>query len=137
MNSEPIRKQFSLLLQSLASNAGAQVFHCSAGKDRTGWAAAVLLLVLGVPESVVIQDYALSNTYLQASMEKQHAALVKLYGQKLADALVPTLGVSPVFMEAGLQAMKAKYGDVNGYVTQGLALSPADVQALKGRLLRT
>ncbi len=40
------------------------LFHCTMGKDRTGWAAAALLSLLGVPKEVVIEDYLRSNDYI-------------------------------------------------------------------------
>src|SRR5262245_10380934 len=60
--------EFKLFLQELLSASGHPVlFHCAAGKDRTGFAAAILLRILGVPREVVMQDYLLTNQYFMSA----------------------------------------------------------------------
>jgi protein-tyrosine phosphatase len=63
----PVYKQW---LQSLLSEESyPQVFHCTAGKDRTGFGAALLLSILGVPHDVIVQDYLATNTYTAARVD--------------------------------------------------------------------
>ena len=56
------RAQFGALLTRLARTSGPQVVHGATGKDRTGWAAALLLAIADVPLDVIIQDYLLTNS---------------------------------------------------------------------------
>ncbi|TMR29781.1 tyrosine-protein phosphatase [Actinomadura geliboluensis] len=100
------------LLTSIAANPGATVFHCTAGKDRTGWGAAVLLTILGVPKATVYQDYMASNTYLGRS-----------------DA------VESAWLDEAFHEVDQAYGSFDNYVRNGLKLSDATVAALRSRLL--
>ncbi|MDL4821778.1 tyrosine-protein phosphatase [Actinomadura opuntiae] len=100
------------LLTSIAANPGATVFHCTAGKDRTGWGAAVLLPLLGVPKATVYQDYLASNTYLGRS-----------------DA------VESSWLDEAFHEVDQVYGGFDNYVHQGLGLSDATIAALRARLL--
>ncbi|MFD2469014.1 tyrosine-protein phosphatase [Amycolatopsis silviterrae] len=61
------RAEFGAVLADLATRDGAQLFHCTGGKDRTGWAAAVVLTLLGVDQDAVMQDYQLSDRYVLES----------------------------------------------------------------------
>lgn len=60
---------YAAFLRALASQEGAIVFHCSAGKDRTGFAAALLLSVLGVSDAAIAADYLRTNTDWQPSLD--------------------------------------------------------------------
>ena len=75
--SAPARAAFGTLLTDIADSSGAQLYHCSAGKDRTGWATAVILTLLGVPAKTVMSDYLLSNAYYfdSAALQGQLSAL--------------------------------------------------------------
>lgn len=100
------------LLTSIAANPGATVFHCTAGKDRTGWGAAVLLTLLGVPKATVYQDYLASNTYLGR-----------------------TDAVESSWLDEAFHEVDNVYGGFDGYVHKGLGLSDATIAALRARLL--
>ncbi|MBO2457023.1 tyrosine-protein phosphatase [Actinomadura violacea] len=100
------------LLTSIAANPRATVFHCTAGKDRTGWGAAVLLTLLGVPKATVYQDYLASNTYLGRS-----------------DA------VESSWLDEAFHEVDQVYGGFDNYVHKGLGLSDATIAALRSRLL--
>lgn len=124
---------FSTLLTDIANSTGAQLYHCSAGKDRTGWATAVILTLLGVPAKTVMSDYLLSNTYyfdsaaVQAELNAMPAAERAVY--------TPFLEVLPSYLDAGLQQVKASYGSMYNYVHKGLGLSNAEIAKLRHRLL--
>lgn len=110
---------FSAVLHDVATSEGAVIYHCSAGKDRTGWATAVLLTILGVPRDTVNADFLLSNTYRGADPEN------------------PGLnGVSLEWLDIAFDTATATYGSFDNYVSEGLGLSSADVDLLKSTLLR-
>lgn len=123
------------LFTALANGTNAQLYHCSAGKDRTGWVTAVLLTLVGVPQTVVIQDYLLTNIYSAASIQATYNAMVTAYGQTYADNFYPMLGVQESFLLAGLNQVTTSYGSMSGYVTNGLGLSSATQSALTAKLL--
>lgn len=104
---------FRDLLTAIAGNAdGATVFHCSAGKDRTGWGTAVLLSLLGVPKATVYQDFLASNTYLGRD-----------------DA------VEKSWLDAAFAQVDRLYGGVDNYVRTGLGVDQQTIDTLRARLL--
>jgi protein-tyrosine phosphatase len=131
-----MRERLGQLFTDLANGADAQLFHCTASKDRTGWVAAVLLTFAGVPPSDVMRDYLLTNTYSAASIQSSYDGMVAAYGQAYADAFYPLLGVQESFLQAGLDQVAASYGSMQNYVANGLGLSAATRSLLLGKLLK-
>ncbi|WP_430330882.1 tyrosine-protein phosphatase [Rhodococcus sp. ACT016] len=104
---------FRDLLEAIADNTtGATVYHCSAGKDRTGWSTAVLLTLLGVPKETVYQDFLASNTYL---------------GRDKA--------VEKSWLDASFAQVNRLYGSVDNYVRKGLGVDQQTIDTLRTRLL--
>jgi protein-tyrosine phosphatase len=104
---------FGDLLRAIAANdSGATLFHCSAGKDRTGWGTAILLSVLGVPRATIEADFMLSN-------------------EKLGNPKAVELS----WLRAAFAEVDHLYGSMDAYVRQGLRLDDATIDALKARLL--
>jgi protein-tyrosine phosphatase len=124
---------FGMLLTDVANSNGAVLYHCTAGKDRTGWATAVLLTLLGVPRATVVQDYLLSNTYyfdspaVQAELKAMPAAESPVYA--------PLLEVQASYLQAGFEQVAASYGSMYGYAVHGLGLSPQTIAKLRHKLL--
>ena len=106
----------------LESHAAPIVFHCTAGKDRTGFAAALLLLALGVPRDVVMRDYLITNE--------------RLAGRLHPGTLPPAVGavlwsVQEDFLHAAFEAVDADYGGVDAYLHKGIGLGPSQMQRLR------
>jgi protein-tyrosine phosphatase len=120
---------FGTLLTDIANSNGAVLYHCTAGKDRTGWATAVLLTLLGVPRVTVVQDYLLSNTYYFDSPAVQ-AEL-----KAMPAAYAPLLEVQASYLQAGFAQVTASYGSMYGYAVHGLGLSPQTIAKLRHKLL--
>nr|WP_259461424.1 tyrosine-protein phosphatase [Paraburkholderia fungorum] len=123
------------LLTRLANGAGPQVFHSSAGKDRAGWVAALLLSIANVPIDVITQDYLLSNVYLAQSIQLQTATLRAQNGDAVAATESPLLNVQENYLQAGFDQVQASYGTMASYLTQGLGLSQATIDMLHDRLV--
>ena len=107
-------------------------FHCTAGKDRTGWAQAVFLSIMGVPRETILQDYLLSNDYLKAKNDKMLAALK---GKIDPSLIQPLMEVRPDYLQAGFDAAEKEYGSMDLYIRNGLGLSDATIQALRAEFL--
>jgi protein-tyrosine phosphatase len=109
------------------------VFHCTAGKDRTGFAAAIVLLALGVPRATVVDDYLFSNTCLA----DRHAAILARVSPRLTDVepLRAMLEVRREYLEAGLDAIADDHGSIDTYLRDALALSDADRARFQSQLL--
>jgi protein-tyrosine phosphatase len=100
------------------------VFHCTAGKDRTGWGAATVLTALGVPGDVVLNDYLDSNRYVLPKYAPVVAAFPAEQGAR-ARAL---LEVRPEYLQAGLDAA-SHYGSMDEYVSRVLGMPPETLRA--------
>ncbi|MGF6965382.1 protein-tyrosine phosphatase [Paraburkholderia sp. WC7.3g] len=131
----PQRAAYGGLLGALANGTGAQLFHSSAGKDRAGWVAALLLSIANVPLDVIMQDYLLSNVYLAPSIAAQTTSLRAQEGAAIATARAPLFDVDDNYLQAGFDQVQASYGTMASYLTQGLGLSTATVDALRNRLV--
>jgi protein-tyrosine phosphatase len=108
------------------------VFHCTAGKDRSGWAQAVFLSIMGVPRETIMADYLLSNSYLEA---KNQRMLAMTRGHIDPAWLEPLLGVRSEYLDAAFDEVDKRYGSMDAYLHRGLGLSDATLQALRREFL--
>jgi len=126
------RRAYGLVLRRLADSANAPVvFHCTAGKDRSGWADAVLLTILGVPRATVFEDYELTNVYLQG------AALASVRSQ-FAPSSAPAqhrLMADPADLQAAFDEVNRRYGSFDHYLHAGLGLTDRDIRNIRGAFL--
>lgn len=128
--------QFSEFIQIvLKANGKPVVWNCSAGKDRTGFAAAILLRILGVPMETVLDDYTLSKGYSLAARQKELMMLRLFKGDEAADKLAVLLGVERPWLEAAFDEIDRQYGSFDTYVAQALGLDRSQVQQLQNSLL--
>lgn len=108
---------------------GAALFHCTTGKDRTGWAAASILTLLGVDEAVVYEDYLQTNTDLLPALEpvlqKAEAAGVD------RDVLLPVLGVRENYLHAAFAQLNEQFGTIERYAQDGLGLTASDIERFR------
>lgn len=128
------RQMFHGLLDGKAPLA----FNCSAGKDRTGVASALLLTALGVPRDQVIADYLLSNRYYRPSADRDGASetetrLMALFSE---DALRTLMGVEDRFIKAAFAGIDEQYGGINGYFEAELGMGEPELTALRSMLLQ-
>ncbi|RVW07105.1 tyrosine-protein phosphatase [Prescottella agglutinans] len=129
------RAGFAQLLTDLADTSGPQLYHCTAGKDRTGWTSALLLGIAGASRETVMDDYLLTNEYSAASIERSYQGIAATQGQAVADVYRPLLGVDASYLQAGLDELKAQYGTVENYLRTGLGLSQTTIGKLALKLL--
>jgi protein-tyrosine phosphatase len=125
------RAQFGRALHLIAdADRQPVLFHCTAGKDRTGWMAAILLTALGVPRDSVIADYLATNDYVWPAYE------LLLAGREELLALVkPVLVQDEAYLDAAFAEAEARYGDFGGFLAEGLDFGPADLDRLRNGLL--
>jgi len=123
-------------LHGLVQTDGAQVFHCTAGKDRTGFAAAIFLLSLGVPKETVMQDYLLSNQNLQ---KKNESALWKMrifsLGRADTQGVQHLMGVEPAYLQSAFDTMEKQYGSIDNYLREALGVDDEFRAQLRARYL--
>lgn len=119
----------------LAADGKPVLWHCSAGKDRAGFGAAILLRLLGVSQEQVMADYMLSKQYSLAARKNQIRMLRLFKGEETADKLQVLMGVEPEWLQAAFDTIDERYGNFDGYVRQGLGLSEQEVSRLRSLLL--
>ncbi|EIK96200.1 protein tyrosine/serine phosphatase [Pseudomonas sp. M47T1] len=126
-----MRSQFGVLFNDLASVDGAALFHCTAGKDRTGWTAAVLLSIAGVNTSTIMANYLATNDYTATRVAATLAALPS----SMAAIYEPLLTVDASYLQAGLDEVTALYGSMDNYLKEGLGLSQATIYVLRAKMV--
>jgi protein-tyrosine phosphatase len=122
------RAAFHTVLIDLANEADPALYHCSGGKDRTGWTSMLLQSIAGVSPTTIMQDYLASNNYMAASI----AQILKDYPGEVYKVM---LGVRRGFLQAGLDQVIASYGSLNAYLIQGLGLTQADIYVLRAKMV--
>ena len=114
--------RFAELFEHLLDQDLPTVFHCTAGKDRTGFAAALLLLALGVDDRTVMDDYLLTNDlYRRPRVANSDLPL---------EVLQVVWRVQAEFLHAALEAVERDYGGVQRYLEQALKLRPSALARL-------
>ncbi|MDA9431049.1 tyrosine-protein phosphatase [Bradyrhizobium sp. CCBAU 51627] len=120
---------FRALFSHLLEDSAPLVIHCTAGKDRTGFASALILHALGVPESVIAEDYLLTNRHYKRD--------VSSVSDLPADVLDAIGSVEVSYLDAAFDAVRQDYGDIEIYLRDGLKLGAVERMALKERYLQS
>jgi len=123
-NTASFRNLFGHLLEDHAP----LVIHCTAGKDRTGFASALILHALGVSDDVIAEDYLLTNRHYRRDASNA--------SDLPADVLDAIGSVEASYLAAAFEAVGRDYGDVETYLRDGLKLGAAERTALKERYLQ-
>jgi protein-tyrosine phosphatase len=116
---------FSLLLEDRAP----LVIHCTAGKDRTGFACALILHALGVADDVIAEDYLLTNRFYRRDPSAS-SDLPEEVKQVLAS-------VQASFLAAAFEVIGADYGNLENYLSDGLGLGASERTKLQARYLES
>jgi protein-tyrosine phosphatase len=135
VTSAAARAGFGRAVRRIAAAGGRPVlFHCSAGKDRTGWLSAVLLTALGVDRDTVTVDYLRTNEDAREVIDKVIAALASRRGLDPA-AVRPVLVAAPEYLDAAYDEVKREFGSFDGYLRAGLGLDERLLGELRAALL--
>lgn len=128
---------FQELFRALEEEDVPILFHCAAGKDRTGIAAMLILLALGADRQTALDDYMLTNVYRRKLIEQQlekHAAEIK-DNPEMVEFITSQHGVSLRFAEEALNAIEAKYESYEAYFEDQYGLDSTRLQALRDKYL--
>jgi protein-tyrosine phosphatase len=126
------RAQIGRVVTVLAETERPAVYHCAAGKDRTGVMSAVLLGLLGVPDELIVADYAATAENLDAIIDRLMAS--KGYQTMLAALPADTLHAEAETMVAFLDGIRARYGSMRGYA-RSAGVDEGTIERLMGRLI--
>lgn len=130
-----IRKFFDLLLD-MAGSEGALLWHCTAGKDRTGVLALLLLGILGVSKEDILDDYLISDENLRPQTEGLISEIRKETDDELLIEQARILNsVLPEYVDAMFGNIREAGGDITGYMKKVIGLSDEDIEKLKAGYL--
>ena len=110
------------------------VFHCTAGKDRTGIAAALFLYSLGVPYKTIVADYTATNYYLNATAQRSIKGMVGMMHMDEQTAR-SMMAAKKQYLDATFAAINAKYGSVDNFIKDQLGLNNKELKVLKSKYL--
>ena len=117
---------YRALFAHLLEDRSPLVIHCTAGKDRTGFACALILHALGAPADVIAEDYLLTNRFYRRPTTSSD----------LPDDVRQVLGsVEPSFLAAAFDTIGADYGGLENYFSEGLGLGARERARLEARYL--
>ena len=125
------RQMFTHLLNQ---EQGGSLVHCAAGKDRTGFAAAMVLAALGVPRETIFADYMLTADYLLVDREIDRIQK-KYQWTGEADAIRPMLEVHESYLQAAFDAIDQNFPSVEDYLAEVLGLGQSGCEQLQARFL--
>ncbi|MAT52254.1 MAG: hypothetical protein CMK32_13835 [Porticoccaceae bacterium] len=120
--------RYKALFETLLANRAPLTFHCSAGKDRTGLAAGLILYALGVPRETILRDYALSETVVD--YEKEIHTEAEAGNNPLSSAIAAMdpaarralMRSDPAYLEAAFTGMEQQFGSIDAYLEQVLGV---------------
>lgn len=125
------RKFFDLVLEN-SSEKESLLFHCTAGKDRTGFAAILLLSSLDVNQTTITKDYLATNRYLKKAVEEMY--------QKAEKAGVPADSLNGIedmmkakkeYLQTSFKLIKEQYGTINNFIRDGIGVTKQEIKDLK------
>ena len=135
VNNSDMRGRLAGMLNDMAAADGASLFHCTAGKDRTGWTAAVLQSLAGVSDADIMTNYLATNDYT-AERVAATMAYLNATNPAYAEIMGPVMGVEASYLQAGLDEVASQYGTMQNYLTEGLGLSQETIYVLRGKMVR-
>lgn len=136
---------YEVMFDRLAAGDAPLAFNCSAGKDRTGVGAALLLTVLGVPRETIVHDYQLSDDYVdymeEFMSEEARARMLEdnpsyAFFLNLPPEMVePIMATHPEYIETFFADIEAEYGDVMTFLAEEVNVTPEEAEAIRAQYL--
>lgn len=134
------KQQFTEIFRELSAGKGALSFNCSAGKDRTGMAAALILTALDVPRDIIVNDYALSEKVYDFAAREHRKRIKEPHQDKRQDygmSSIPAevikviMGTNPALIKAMFEQLDQQYGSTLNFIQHELNVT--DQQLLQIR----
>jgi protein-tyrosine phosphatase len=120
-----IQPELRQLFDQLLEGKGSTIYHCTAGKDRTGVATALILSALGVPREMIYADYLMSNRFYHP------AASATPMGGLPPELSAVLIGVDESYLRTVFDSIDAQYGSVDGYLDRALGIGAAKITRLR------
>lgn len=124
---------YQRFFRDLLTNDGGALFHCTTGKDRTGWAAASFYSLMGVDHEAIFDDYLQTNTDLLPALKP---ILDTLAAKGASDVFLDSVvSVKAEYLETAFATVDEKFGSMAGYFTNGLQLDATTQDQLRNKFL--
>lgn len=125
------RKFFDVLLKNTVDGESV-IFHCTAGKDRTGFGALLALSALGVPFSTIKKDYLLTNITTKDFVDSmiEHARQ-NGRNENVLQSIRDIQSVRAEYLDHAVKVLNDEYGSINDYLRDVMKLSSADIMELR------
>lgn len=123
-------KAYRTMFQRLLENKVPLAFHCTAGKDRTGVGAYLILKTLGVADEIILQDYLLSNVYRKEENER-----IRQYAGAMGDAVMSLMMVYEEYLQTTMDEIAKRYPDFKAYLLKEYGITEESIQQLRERYL--
>lgn len=134
--------RYAFMFDQLAQGNIPLAFNCSAGKDRAGTGAALILAALGVERDQIVRDYALSETYVDYIAEFKAAASeagddspYAFLAQLPVEVMAPLMRSDPAYIEATLDMLEKDHGSVLAFIRNELNVTDEELKAIRAQLL--
>lgn len=121
------------LCRHLMEPRGGALVHCAAGKDRTGFVCAVVLLAIGVPRAAVFEDYLLSDHYFGA--QRIAEIVSQRYAATVPAPVLDALRVHREYLETSLELLEREHGSIGAYLESRAGVDQAALAGLRESLL--
>ena len=114
------------------------LWHCTAGKDRAGFASVIVLEILGADRDTIMENYLMTNTLIKSDIDKMVNMFFDMTGssdEKTGQALRNMFEARSEYLESAYAKVKELYGDFNAFLTEGLGLKESEIQKMKDKYL--
>lgn len=120
----------------LTQGEGASVFHCYAGKDRTGVSAAIILTLLGASREDIFEDYLLTNALRAAANQAlRREYLEQGLSEDSVESIMTAMGVKAEYLHAAYETAEKHYGSFEGFIREGLGVDEEQTAQLRAMYL--
>lgn len=131
------KKGYNYFLRLTSNSENAILFHCTAGKDRTGFASALLLKILGVSDQAIFEDYLKTIK----SREEDNKKILYEYSKKglnkkSLDALSVMYSVKKDYLQQSFNVIKKNYGDFDTFLLQGIGITNKTIEKIREAYLQ-
>lgn len=127
--------EHSRVVHALADDSVPALMHCAAGKDRAGLSIAVTLLALGVEREAIVADYLESNAPHRRYRVRRSGTTEEARSPEVMELLAPLFDARAEYLTAAFETIDETWGTVDGYLAEGLGLTPETLDRLRDRLL--
>lgn len=137
INDDYALSQYGKFIDALIENKnGSSLWHCTAGKDRAGFATVLVLECLGVDRETIIQDYLLTNDYVKRDIDLMVNNIKKEYDFPLINEVVHALfGIKREYLETVYSVINKKYGTMRNFLKEKINVDENKIKKMKEMFL--